>query len=292
MKKPSIRLGTWGAALGMLAGLIELSIGAQIRPWIGNKETPVILGLVTFLLSGMALAAVIVARKPETPTHDGKLAIFLGAFLPAAICFTTVGRLWYLPGALLLAAAALLAYEFWLTPWTIVSTRPAGRAWRLMAGIGSLVILLSIGLAFWNSSFGLFQVEIPVRVDRLRLEVLPMDLVRRTAFTNGAKLVEDLESSQVRNVYLCLILGAGLTFIASLVSSRLFTRIGGGVVLLGLLLCLAWLPGILSQTHYTFAYSDLFKSVEWGWYLSTAGLVMILSGAFWKRVSENNTLST
>ena len=187
MKKLAILLGIWGAALGMLAGLIELSIGAQIRPWIGNKETPVILGLVTFLLSGMALAAVTAARKPETPTNDGKLAIFLGVLLPAAICFTTVGRLWYLPGTLLLAAAALLAYEFWLTPQATVSSRPSGRAWRLMAGIGSLVILLSIGLAFWNSSFGLFQVEIPVRVDRLRLEVLPMDLVRRTAFTNGVR---------------------------------------------------------------------------------------------------------
>ena len=230
-------------------------------------------------------SAFIVARKPETPTNDGKLAIFLGVLLPAAICFTTVGRLWYLPGALLLAAAALLAYEFWLTPQATVSSRPSERAWRLMAGIGSLTILLSIGLAFWNSSFGLFQVEISVRADRLHLEILPMDLVRRTAFTNGAGLVEDLESNQVRNIYLCLILGATLTFIASLVSSRLFTRIGGGVVLLGLLLCLALLPGILSQAQYTSAYSDLFKSLGWGWYLSTAGLVMIFSGAFWKRVS-------
>jgi hypothetical protein len=154
-----------------------------------------------------------------------------------------------------------------------------------MAGIGSLVILLSIGLAFWNSSFGLFQVEIPVRADRLRLEIMPMDFVRRTAFTNGAGLVEDLESSQVRSIYLCLILGAVLTCIASLVSSRLFTRIGGGVVLLGLLFCLAWLPGILAQAQYTSAYPDLLKSLGWGWYLSTAGLAMILSGAFWKRVS-------
>ena len=55
MKKPAIQLGICGAALGMLAGLIELSIGAQIRPWIGNKENPAVLGLVTILLSGMAL---------------------------------------------------------------------------------------------------------------------------------------------------------------------------------------------------------------------------------------------
>lgn len=285
MHKLAFQFGLLGSALGALAGLIELSIGAQIRPWIGNKENPAMLGIVTLLLSGMALGAIVSTRKLGISTNEGKLAVFLGVLLPAMICFTTVGRLWYLPGALLLAAAALLAYEFWLTPQATISSRPSGRAWRLMAGIGSLTILLSIGLALWMNAFGLFQAETQVRVDRLRLEVLPMDLVRRTAFTNGVGLVEDLESDQVRNIYLCLVLGAMLTFIASLVSSRLFTRIGGGVVLLALLLCLTWLPGILSQAQYTSAYPDLLKSLGWGWYLSIAGLVMILSGAFWKRVS-------
>ena len=44
MKKLATTLGIWGATLGMLAGLIELGIGSQIRPWIGNKENPAILG--------------------------------------------------------------------------------------------------------------------------------------------------------------------------------------------------------------------------------------------------------
>jgi len=33
MKKLAIRFGTWGAALGMLAGVVELSVGTHIRPW-------------------------------------------------------------------------------------------------------------------------------------------------------------------------------------------------------------------------------------------------------------------
>jgi hypothetical protein len=130
MRKPAIRLGIWGATLGMLAGLVELGIGSPIRPWIGNKENPAILGLVTMLLSGMAFAAVTVARKQEAHANDGKLAIFLSVLLPAAICFTTVGRLWYLPGTLLVGSAALLAYEFWIaappasaTPGTFSATR-------------------------------------------------------------------------------------------------------------------------------------------------------------------------
>ncbi len=284
MKKLAIRLGTWGAALGILAGLVELSFGSHIRPWIGNKENPVALGIITLLLSSLALTALLFASKRDPMTRNGQLTVFLGVLLPATICFTTVGRLWYLPGSLLLAAAALLGAEFWVTPRPTVSAENAGGAWRLMVGLGSLVVLLSIGLAFWQSSFGLFQVEIPVRADRLRVEVLPMDFVRRTAFTHGIGLVENIESGQVRSVYLCLMLGAALAFIACLVSSRLFSGIGGGLVLLGLLLFLAWLPGI------TPVYAGLLKSLGWGWYLATAGLIMMLSGAFWKCV--NWTLST
>ena len=82
MKKLATTLGIWGATLGMLAGLIELGIGSQIRPWIGNKENPAVLGLVTMLLSGMALAAATMARRQEAHTNDGKLAIFLGVLLP------------------------------------------------------------------------------------------------------------------------------------------------------------------------------------------------------------------
>jgi hypothetical protein len=117
------------------------------------------------------------------------------------------------------------------------------------------------------------------------VDVLPMDLVRRTAFTYGTGLVENIESGQVRSIYLCLILGAALAFIASLVSSRLFSRIGGGVVLLGLLLFLAWLPEILSQAQSTPGYPSLLKSLGWGWWLAITGLIMMLSSAFWRRVN-------
>ena len=284
MKKLAIKLGTWGAALGILAGLVELGFGTYIRAWIGDKQNPVFLGIVTLLLSSLALTALLFASKQTPTTRDGRLAIFLGVLLPALICFTTVGRLWYLPGSLLLAAGVLLAKEYWRMPQTTISTTEPGRAWRLMVGMGCLIVLLSIGLAFWQSSFGLFQAEIPVMTDRLRVEVLPMDFVRRTAFTHVARLVENVESDPVRNIYLSLILGAGLAFIASVVSSRLFSGIGGSLILLGNLLFLAWLPGIASLAQYATGYLGLLLSLGWGWYLGTAGLILILSAVFWKRV--------
>ena len=85
MKKFAIRLGTWGAALGMLAGIVELSVGAHIRPWIGNKENPFVLGWVTLLLSGLTWITVCMARKHVPSTADSKLATILGVLVPAGV---------------------------------------------------------------------------------------------------------------------------------------------------------------------------------------------------------------
>ena len=82
----------------MLAGVVELSLGTYIRPWIGNKENPFVLGWVTLLLSGLAWITIRLLQKHIPSTADGKLATILGVLVPAGVCFTTVGMLWYLPG--------------------------------------------------------------------------------------------------------------------------------------------------------------------------------------------------
>jgi hypothetical protein len=142
MTRLACQFGVIGSVLGALAGLIELTIGAQIRLWIGNKENPAVLGVVTLFLSSMAFGAVISARNLASPTNDGKLAIFLGVFLPAVICFTTVGRLWYMPGTLLTVTALLLAYQYWfgVEPASLAGT--SSNIGRLVAGSGSLLILV------------------------------------------------------------------------------------------------------------------------------------------------------
>ena len=164
MKKLAIRLGTWGAALGMLAGVVELSLGTHIRPWIGNKENPFVLGLVTLVLSGLAWMTVRMARKGVMYTADGKLATILGVLVPAGVCFTTVGMLWYLPGILLSVSASLLIADYWRN-----RPRTANYPWRWVSGLGALISLLSFWAAFWRDAFGLFWEMIPVLSDRLLL---------------------------------------------------------------------------------------------------------------------------
>ena len=100
------RLAGWlalaGASLGALAGLLELTIGPSIRDWVGNKQDTTRLGWTTIILSLVALAAAIAIRRRP----DRRVAIALGLLVPGLICFTTVGRLWYLPGTLLWSARA------------------------------------------------------------------------------------------------------------------------------------------------------------------------------------------
>ena len=101
------RLAVAGGTLGVLAGLLELTTGPSMREWVGGKLDTTRLGLATIVLGVLALAAATVLRRPGAAAGR-RVAIVAGLLLPALTGFTTVGRLWYLPGALLLSAAGLI----------------------------------------------------------------------------------------------------------------------------------------------------------------------------------------
>ena len=103
------RLALLGASLGVVAGLIELILGPSLRDWVGDKQDTTRLGLTTVLLSAVALGAAIALRRPGEGLARRRVVIALAIAIPAPVCFTTVGRLWYLPGILLLAAGGLVA---------------------------------------------------------------------------------------------------------------------------------------------------------------------------------------
>jgi hypothetical protein len=102
------RIATLGAALGVIAGAIDLAIGSSIRGWSGNKLDPTPLGLLTIILSAIALAAAVSWQRPGGQVGDRRLATVLAFLIPAGLCFTTVGQLWHLPGVLLIAASILV----------------------------------------------------------------------------------------------------------------------------------------------------------------------------------------
>jgi hypothetical protein len=102
------RLGVAGALLGVIAGAVQWALGAEIPEWTGNKLHPVQLGIITIALSLLSLLCVRYLEEHRAgPPRRRLIAAFL-ILAAAVICFTTVGRLWYLPGPLLLASLPLL----------------------------------------------------------------------------------------------------------------------------------------------------------------------------------------
>ena len=101
--RPAAALGLTGSLLGVAAGLVQATLGARIPEWTGNKQAPVALGLLTVALS--LLAALAAGLQYRTARSAGaRAACAAGLIVPGLLCLSTVGRLWYVPAALLIVA--------------------------------------------------------------------------------------------------------------------------------------------------------------------------------------------
>jgi hypothetical protein len=136
------RLGVAGSALGLVAGAVQALVGARIPEWTGAKQAPVSLGLLTIAVSMLAGYAAYRQARPEN-TVKSRSACTAALLLPALLCFSTVGRLWFLPGLLLLAAA-LLSIDSIRDTGTLIT-----RNWLrcLLALLGAAELLMAAGAA-------------------------------------------------------------------------------------------------------------------------------------------------
>jgi hypothetical protein len=128
-----------GAALAVVAGLVQATIGAQIPSWTGRKADPGPLGLLTIALGAAALVAAVPLTGPD---RRGAVRAAAGAVvgLVAVIGFTTVGRLWYVPGPLLLLGLAISIED----PFDVLAT--ARREWWrvLLVALGCCELLMIV----------------------------------------------------------------------------------------------------------------------------------------------------
>lgn len=99
-------LGGVGGLLGIAAGVTQATVGSRIPLWSGDKAEPVALGLLTVVLSVLACIAA-VRQRSSSLTTASRAGTALGLLTPGLLCLTTVGRLWYLPGLLLVTAGFL-----------------------------------------------------------------------------------------------------------------------------------------------------------------------------------------
>jgi|WetSurMetagenome_2_1015567.scaffolds.fasta_scaffold07154_9 hypothetical protein len=120
-------LAVAGTVLGVAAGVAQLLAGDLIPAWSGNKADTAGLGLATIVLSAVAGVCLWQSRRPLP--RWGRLVAGGAGVAAVVVCFTTVGRLWYVPGPVLLVAL-LLAQVPELEQQTSAPASDAGQAAR------------------------------------------------------------------------------------------------------------------------------------------------------------------
>lgn len=140
-------LGLIGASLGLLAGAVQAAAGSRIPQWSGDKASPVSLGLLTVLLSGVGLLAAIALRSGAVRAPGVRLSAAAGLLVPGLLCVTTVGVMWYLPGALLIGAAAYAVAG----GEPVVTRRALAAVWPrvLVSALGTFELMLAVGAGPW-----------------------------------------------------------------------------------------------------------------------------------------------
>ena len=139
------RLAAIGGLAGIAAGVAQATVGSRIPDWSGNKAHPVALGLLTIALSAGVLVAARAVRAATVARDEVLSAITLWLVVVAAVCSTTVGRLWAIPAALLLVAAGLtLGACGWQRFRSVVATY-----WLpgLLGALGALELLMAVSAA-------------------------------------------------------------------------------------------------------------------------------------------------
>jgi len=89
------RAGSAAALLGAAAGSAEILVGTA--PWLGNKNDPTTLGIVTVLLALVIGAASLGWRRATTTPRV--LAVATAMLVPALLGLTTAGPAWLPAGA-------------------------------------------------------------------------------------------------------------------------------------------------------------------------------------------------
>jgi hypothetical protein len=174
------RVAALGASLGLVAGALELGFGPHIRSWVGDKQDTTRLGLATIALSAIALSAAVTWLRRRSTSPGTRLLIVVGLVIPGAICFTTVGRVWYLPGVLLIAAAGIAAADLREDVGEVAAT--IGRNWlsSLTFVLGGFYVFLGATALGAAGTLGIIggtviaavvatSAHIPLRVGRIVL---------------------------------------------------------------------------------------------------------------------------
>ena len=147
-------VGLIGGALGIVAGIIQATVGSHIPNWSGHKADPVALGVLTISLSVISVLSAMILRRNVTAAPGRRLAAAAGLLIPGSLCFSTGGTLWYLPGLLLftggvyavIAGDAQRTREVVVTKWWHLLVSVLGAFELLMAVSAGPALTIAVGM--------------------------------------------------------------------------------------------------------------------------------------------------
>ncbi len=275
-----LKIGVAGGATGMIAGLIQLTAGGNLEGITGSKDHPFILGLITIILSGFSLYCIYHADKGISKDITRRIAPLIGISIPALVCFTTVGFLWFVPGPLMIASVVLYSLKLHREiadeeNWDI----PEIPRWkRLLIASGVILALSPVFLGWALEPFSLAVYE---RDDEI-YSVRPMDAVEHD-HPNGT--VTRSEVTGVLIVHAGLLIGGAVMMVGGQLGSKVVTAGGGAFSIMILLLLLVMIPVILFNEgaeidHFS---GDHFGALSMGFLFSLIGTAVVVTSQFLER---------
>jgi hypothetical protein len=138
-------LATVGGSFAVLAGVVQATVGSRIPEWTGAKGQPVALGMLTIALGLTVVAAGRVLRSSSAPPSETLTAVTLWLVVVAIVCSTTVGRMWFVPGVLLIGGACC---TFAACGWRALRRVVVERWLRGLLGVlGAFELLMAVSAA-------------------------------------------------------------------------------------------------------------------------------------------------
>lgn len=144
-----VRAGFGAALLGTAAGVAEIVVGSA--PYLGNKNDPTTLGVVTILLALIIGAAGLALRWATTTLQA--LAVATAMLVPALLGMTTAGAAW-LPAGVVASMGGIAAVRYGVELRSV--RRDLNRQWpTILLALLALIYLALIYLALGITARGL-----------------------------------------------------------------------------------------------------------------------------------------
>lgn len=147
-------MGALGGGLAVLAGAAQMLVGARIPEWSGAKDAPLVLGALTVVLGVIAWGGARSLRGDRAAAPGRRALAAAAMFVPAGLILGTVGRLGYVPCALLVIGAVYAVragpvgevVEVVVAHWRPVLLSVLGAVEVLMAATAAPAVILVSGV--------------------------------------------------------------------------------------------------------------------------------------------------